>query len=297
MQQESLLNENLYELLNLEHKQFVASVDEVKKAYRKASLKYHPDKLGENITETDKQVWLKVQNAYETLSDPARRKKYDSTLPFDDVTPKINDFTEETFYKVFGDCFINNARFSTIKPVPTIGDKNTPLDEVKSFYSFWDNFKTWREFSQYAEYDTEEANDRYEKRWMEKQNKKQTEKYDKEERKRLIDLTNLAYSNDPRIKAVQKAEADAKEAIKKAKKDAKAQQYKLIEEAKKVEEEKKVQEAKDEAVKKAEAKEAKKLAGRKYRQTVKDLIAYCVEKMPGTNYDKYYIDELVKKYP
>jgi len=54
IEKEALLMENLYEILCLEHKQFEASEVEVKKAYRKASLKYHPDKLGENITESDK---------------------------------------------------------------------------------------------------------------------------------------------------------------------------------------------------------------------------------------------------
>jgi len=34
-----------------------------------------------------------------------------------------------------------------------------------------------------------------------------------------------------------------------------------------------------------------------YRLTVKTLAQYCTEKMPGTNYDRFYCDELVKKYP
>jgi len=45
---------------------------------------YHPDKLGSDYTEKDKEMWLSVQNAYDTLSDPAKRKRYDSSLPFDD---------------------------------------------------------------------------------------------------------------------------------------------------------------------------------------------------------------------
>ena len=140
-----------------------------------------------------------MQNAYETLTDPARRKKYDSTLPFDDEIPKEGGFNDETFYNIFEECFKNNARFSTIKPVPNLGDKNTPIDEVYKFYKFWDDFKTWREFGQYDEYDTEDAHDRYEKRWMEKQNKNTRTKYNKEERKRLIKLCNLCYASDPRI--------------------------------------------------------------------------------------------------
>jgi hypothetical protein len=27
------------------------------------------------------------------------------------------------------------------------------------------------------------------------------------------------------------------------------------------------------------------------------LVAYCEEKMTGTKYDRFYIDELIKKYP
>ena len=29
---------------------------------------------------------------------------------------------------------------------------------------------------------------------------------------------------------------------------------------------------------------------------MKELIAVCVENMPGTKYDKFYVDELVKRY-
>jgi len=53
----------------------------------------------------------------------------------------------------------------------------------------------------------------------------------------------------------------------------------------------------DNKAKIAEEKEAKKLRNRMYRETVKALIAMCVEKMPGSRYDKFFVDELVKKYP
>ena len=188
--------------------------------------------MGDKITKKDKEVWLQIQNAYETLSDATKRKKYDSSLPFDDKTPEESDVTDANFYEVFAKCFLNNARFSIVKPVPNIGDEKDDIVEVRKFYKFWDNFKTWREFSQYDEYDTEEAQDRYEKRWMEKQNRNERRKHEKEERKRLIDFTDLAYKLDPRIRAELAKEAAAKEAAKKAKKEAKVNYYREIEEKK-----------------------------------------------------------------
>jgi len=56
---------------------------------------------------------------------------------------------------------------------------------------------------------------------MEKQNRSGRKKYEKEERKRLIKLTDRAYKLDPRIRAEEAREAAAKEAGKKAKKEQK----------------------------------------------------------------------------
>ena len=242
------------------------------KAYKKAALVFHPDKLGDKLTEKDKEVWLKIQDAYETLTDPVKRKKYDSSLPFDDKIPKAADVTDENFFEVYKKCFSRNARFSTIKPVPELGDFFTSIEDVRKFYNFWDNFKTWREFSQYDEYDVEEAQDRYEKRWMEKQNRNERKKHDKEERKRIIDLTDGAYKLDPRIRAAEALEAAAAEAAKKAKKEAKQNYYREIEEKKQREEEAASKLKEEAAAKLAEEKEAKKAAAKKYRETVKEVI-------------------------
>lgn len=51
---------DLYAILNLEHKTFEASEAEIGKAYRKAALDFHPDKLGDKITAKDREIWLKV---------------------------------------------------------------------------------------------------------------------------------------------------------------------------------------------------------------------------------------------
>ena len=186
------------------------------------------------------------------MIDPVKRKKYDSSLPFDDKIPAEEDVTsDEKFFELFTRCFKLNAQWATEKPVPLIGDRDTPLEEVKKFYKYWDGFKTWREFSQFDEYEVETAEDRYEKRWMEKQNKKLREKHEKEERKRIFTLTNRAYKLDPRIKAQAAKEEAERLAIKQAKKDAKAAQYKEIEDKRRQEEEAKAAALKEEEDKKA----------------------------------------------
>lgn len=55
-----------------------ASADEIKRAYFEAAQKLHPDK---NVAAGETEIFLEVQQAYEVLSNPKRRKLYDATLP------------------------------------------------------------------------------------------------------------------------------------------------------------------------------------------------------------------------
>lgn len=59
-----------------------ASDKEIKSKYRKLSLKYHPDKQGDKSEAEQKEAEEKfkdINEAYQVLSDPTKRKNYDTT--------------------------------------------------------------------------------------------------------------------------------------------------------------------------------------------------------------------------
>jgi len=60
-----------YEILGLESK---ATSDDIKKAYRELAKKYHPDI---NRSSTSEELFKLISEAYEVLSDDAKRKEYD----------------------------------------------------------------------------------------------------------------------------------------------------------------------------------------------------------------------------
>ena len=63
---------DFYEILGVAKS---ASADEIKKAYRKLAVQYHPDKNPGDKKSEDK--FKEAAEAYEALSDPAKRQKYD----------------------------------------------------------------------------------------------------------------------------------------------------------------------------------------------------------------------------
>lgn len=54
-----------------------ASTDQLRRAYRRAALKLHPDR---NDDPEDNELFLEISEAYETLIDPEQRREYDQEL-------------------------------------------------------------------------------------------------------------------------------------------------------------------------------------------------------------------------
>ena len=64
---------NYYEILEVPES---ATEKEIKTAYRKLALKWHPDKNSENKTEAEEKFKL-ISSAYSVLSDKDKKKEYD----------------------------------------------------------------------------------------------------------------------------------------------------------------------------------------------------------------------------
>ena len=96
-----MIEKDYYEILGVGR---TASQEEIKKAYRKMALKYHPDRNPDNKEAEDK--FKEASEAYEVLSDPEKRQIYDQ---FGHEGLKGTGFTGfrgfEDVFASFGDIF------------------------------------------------------------------------------------------------------------------------------------------------------------------------------------------------
>jgi Ca-activated chloride channel family protein len=74
---------NFYTLLGLPRS---ATPDDIRRSYLKAAKRLHPDA---NVSPGETELFLDVQQAYQVLSDPARRSAYDATLPEEEKVSAI----------------------------------------------------------------------------------------------------------------------------------------------------------------------------------------------------------------
>lgn len=108
-----LYDRDYYEVLELNT---TATEEEIKKAYRKLARKWHPDV---NPGEPDAvEKFKEVQNAYETLSDPVKKSRYDlgrnrASMNFRTRSPRPKQSAKPSshFEEVFEEYFGGNSTF------------------------------------------------------------------------------------------------------------------------------------------------------------------------------------------
>ena len=109
------MNKNLYNILEVPEN---ASIDEIKRSYRKLSMVYHPDKNKNGQDSTAK--FQEISEAYETLGDPEKKNEYDMSRnnPFIKMMNNAGQGgknpVDELFSNMFGMPF-SNMPFSNMQ--------------------------------------------------------------------------------------------------------------------------------------------------------------------------------------
>lgn len=134
---------SFYEILGVQE---TASQEEIKKAYRQLSLKYHPDKNPNDPSVVEK--FQKVNEAYETLGDAEKRNQYDMSRKhpgFHQGAPSHEDINN-IFSQLFGHGFspfgggpfgpnvqvFHNGIPVFQKPTPIVSHINITMEQVLS---------------------------------------------------------------------------------------------------------------------------------------------------------------------
>ncbi|OWR50903.1 DnaJ-16 [Danaus plexippus plexippus] len=252
-----------YEVLSVTKE---ASGSEIKKAYRKLALQWHPDKNLDNLQEAKEQFQL-VQNAYEVLSDPQERAWYDNHREqllrgagssYNDDSLDVYPYFSPSCYKGFGDdpqgffavyaevfskLASEEADFledpEEISKIPKFGVSTSPYEDVNEFYAFWMSFSTNKSYVWLDQYEISQGDNRRVIKLMEKENNKIRQKARKERNEEIRRLVSFVRRKDKRViehtKQLQEKVEENKKKAEQLRRKRIIERQKEIEEAKKKE--------------------------------------------------------------
>ncbi|XP_050296843.1 dnaJ homolog subfamily C member 21 [Anthonomus grandis grandis] len=223
-----------YEILELPRE---ATDSEIKTAYRKLALKWHPDKNLDNPDLAKEQFQI-IQQAYEVLIDKHERAWYDAhrdqilrgaNSGFEDKSLDVFQYftttcfkgygdDEKGFYMVYGKVFEQIVQEDIehmddkeeLTEIPGFGNSQSGYEEVKAFYDYWMSYSTKKSYSWLESYDIREGKgDRRLLKIIEKENKKIRQKAKKERNEEIRNLVAFVRKRDKRVQIFKK-EMEAK---------------------------------------------------------------------------------------
>ncbi|KAI8034125.1 dnaJ homolog subfamily C member 21 [Drosophila gunungcola] len=226
-----------YEELELQRD---AKDGDIKTAYRKMALRWHPDKNPDSLAEAKERFQL-IQQAYEVLSDPQERFWYDNHREqilrgknseyAENCLDVFQFFTsscykgygddEQGFYRVYTDVFVKIAledmefmdEDDRLGMAPDFGHAHSSYEEVVGpFYAFWQAYSTRKTYEWLCPYDVREIKERFILRKVEKEMKKIVQTARKERNEEVRNLVNFVRKRDRRVQAYRRVLEERAEA-------------------------------------------------------------------------------------